>query len=323
MISLRLLFMGTPVFALPALDLINSSPHNIAAIVTQPDRLAGRGKVLRYSAVKQWAIAHRVETYQPDQLNEEAFLAWLDNLKPDLIVTVAFGRLLPGRLLKTPPLGCVNLHASHLPAYRGSAPIHRAVIEGAPYSGVSIIDLTEELDGGDVYAQEKETIFPDDTAGTLHDRLAAGGAALLLKTINALAEGTAVKTPQDSALATYAPPLGPPDEMIDWNLHAREIHNRIRGLNPWPGAYTTCKGKRVKVWKSAFTGVHEAGEKIAAPGTILGFGDGTIVVATGLGNLTLIEMQPAGKQRMQAAAFCCGYRLEPGERLGIGSPSVG
>jgi len=308
--------MGTPAFALPALDLLNSSPHNIAAIVTQPDRLSGRGQVLSYSAVKKWAVSNSIKTFQPEKLSEALFLSCLDDLKPDLIVTVAFGRLLSKYLLETPPLGCINLHASYLPAYRGAAPIHRAVIEGAEYSGVSIIDLTEELDGGDVYFQEKVAIRPDDTAGMLHDNLAASGASLLLKTINALAEGTAVKIPQDSALATYAPPLSPSDEMIDWKHRATEIHNRIRGLNPWPGAYTTFRGNRVKVWKSAMTGDQAEVKIIAAPGTILSFGDGTIEVAAGLGSLNLIDLQPAGKKQMAAAAFCCGYRLEPGDRLG-------
>lgn len=308
--------MGTPAFALPALDLLNSSPHNIAAIVTQPDRLSGRGQVLRYSAVKKWAVSNCIETFQPKKMSDDLFLSWLDDLKPDLIVTVAFGRLLSKYLLETPPLGCINLHASYLPAYRGAAPIHRAVIEGAEYSGVSIIDLTEELDGGDVYFQEKVAISPDDTAGMLHDNLAASGASLLLKTINALAEGTAVKTPQDYTLVTYAPPLSPADEMIDWNHRATEIHNRIRGLNPWPGAYTTFRGNRVKVWKSALTGDQAEVETVAAPGTILSSGDGAIEVAAGLGRLNLIDLQPAGKKKMAAAAFCCGYRLEPGDRLG-------
>ncbi len=308
--------MGTPAFALPALDLLHSSAHNIAAIVTQPDRLSGRGQVLSYSAVKKWAVNNRIETYQPEKLIKDAFLCWLDNLKPDLIVTVAFGRLLSRRLLENPSLGCINLHASYLPAYRGAAPIHRAVIEGAESSGVSIIDLTEELDGGDVYVQEKVAINPDDTAGMLHDRLAVRGAALLLKTINALAEGSAFKTPQDRTLATYAPPLSPVDEALDWNLSASELHNRVRGLSPWPGAYTTFRGKRVKVWKSILSNDDLQSNHQGAPGTILSVEKGLLEIATGKGSLFLVDLQPAGKKQMQACSFCCGYRIEPGDLLG-------
>ncbi len=314
--SLRLLFMGTPAFALPTLDLLNSSPHRLVAVVTQPDRSSGRGQAVRYSAVKKWAIKNCIETSQPEKLNDESFFCWLDNLNPDLIITVAFGRMLSKQLLGCPPLGCVNLHASYLPAYRGAAPIHRAVIDGAHYSGVSIIDLTEELDGGDIYFQEKVAINPDDTAGMLHDRLAESGAVLLLKTVNALADGSAVKIPQDGALATYAPPLTQEDEILDWHLSAPELHNRIRGLNPWPGAYTIFRGKRIKVWKSMLTAGSDQNALPAAPGTILSVAQDSLKVATGNGSLFIVDLQPAGKIKMQAASFCCGYRIMPGERLG-------
>lgn len=314
--SLKLLFMGTPAFALPALELLHNSAHTLAAVVTQPDRLSGRGQVLSYSAVKKWTINNCIETFQPEKLSKDAFLCWLDNLKPDLITTVAFGRMLSRQLLENPPLGCINLHASYLPAYRGAAPIHRAVIEGAEFSGVSIIDLTEELDGGDVYAQEKVAIGPDDTAGILHDRLAVKGASLLLKTINALADGSAVKTPQNRALVTYAPPLGPVDEVLDWNLSAVKLHNRIRGLSPWPGAHTTLRGKRVKIWESMLATATDQFSSRVIPGTILSVGKGSLEVATGQGSLFLTSLQPAGKKQMQAGSFCCGYRIEPGDRLG-------
>ena len=314
--SLKLLFMGTPAFALPALDLLHSSVHEIAAIVTQPDRLSGRGQSMRHSPVKQCAVSNRIETCQPEKLGEDVFLSWLDNLKPDLIVTVAFGRMLSNRLLKTPPLGCINLHASYLPAYRGAAPIHRAVIDGADYSGVSIIELTQEMDGGAVYLQKKVAIGPEDTAGMLHDRLSVSGAELLLETVKALSEGAAVKTPQDPALVTYAPPLSPADERLDWKLSASELHNRVRGLNPWPGAYTTFRGKRVKVWKSILLKDDDQNMDPVVPGTILSVDEGSLKVATGKGSLILTDLQPAGKKTMLAAAFCCGYRIEPGDRLG-------
>jgi methionyl-tRNA formyltransferase len=316
--GLRLLFMGTPAFALPALELLHRSAHKISAVVTQPDRISGRGQIINYSAVKKWTLSNVMEIYQPEKLSEESFIAWLGKMQPDLIVTVAFGRLLNSCLLQTPPLGCINLHASYLPAYRGAAPIHRAIMEGSHFSGVSIIDLTEELDGGDIYDQKQEPIYPDDTAGLLHDRLAVSGASLLLKTVNALADGSAVKKPQDPALVSYAPPLVPLDEIIDWNLKAEEIHNRIRGLNPWPGAYTTFRGRRLKIWKSKLAEASRQDERVVATGTVYRVNVGSIDVVTGEGLLTLVDLQPAGKKTMDASAFCCGYQLKPGDRLGDG-----
>lgn len=307
--------MGTPAFTLPSLDLLNTTEHNLCGLVTQPDRLKGRGRMLQFSPAKQWALDHNLDTCQPEKMNDPGFLLWLDKLKPDLIVTVAYGRLLTETLLNLPPLGCINLHASYLPAYRGAAPIHRAVIEGAPYSGVSIIDLTDELDGGDVYMQEKEEISFSDTTGMLHDRLAARGAALLVKTINALAEGTALKTPQDPGLVTYAPPLDRDDEKLNWNCSSLEIYNRIRGLNPWPGAYTSLRGKRIKVWKAAPPDNTNTDPGGLVPGAIIAAAEGTLTVATGDGAITLLDLQPAGKKKMDAGSFCCGYRVETGECL--------
>ena len=314
--SLKLVFMGTPAFALPSLDLLYTTHHKLCGLVTQPDRLKGRGRQMQFSPTKQWALEHNVDTCQPEKMNEPGFLLWLEKLKPDLIVTVAYGRLLTKTLLNLPPLGCINLHASYLPAHRGAAPIHRAVIEGASYSGVSIIDLTPELDGGDVYMQEKEEISFYDTAGMLHDRLAARGAALLVKTINALADGTALKTPQNPTLVTYAPPLDRDDEKLNWNCTSLEIYNRIRGLNPWPGAYTNLRGKRIKVWKAAPFDLKNAGCGAHMPGAILAAAEGTLTVATGDGAITLLDLQPAGKKKMDAGSFCCGYRVESGECLG-------
>jgi len=229
---------------------------------------------------------------------------------------VAFGMILPREVLAMPPLGCINLHASYLPAYRGAAPIHRAVMEGARCSGVSVIKLTRELDAGDVILQEKEPVSLSDTAGTLHDRLAEKGAGLLIKAVDALAEGTAEPVPQDHEQATYAPSLQPDEERLDWNLRPVELYNRIRGLNPWPGAYTTYEGKRIKVWLAEWPGEGGHNNKGAQPGTVLATGESSVTVATGYGGaLKLLELQPAGKKPMDAGSFCCGYRIEPGRRL--------
>ena len=316
--SLKLVFMGTPAFALPSLDLLDCSTHTIAALVVPPDRPVGRGRKVRLAPTREWALQHGVITIQPEKINDSIFIDWLEEINPDLIVTVAFGRLLPKAVLQMPALGCINLHASYLPAYRGSAPIHRAVIDGAPYSGVTIMHMAPELDAGDIIMQEKETISNLDTAGMLHDRLADRGAALLLKTIDALAEGSSTRVPQDHSLATYAPPLTAGDEKLDWNLGATELYNRIRGLNPWPGAYTICGGRRIKVWKAAPPEIAGQSSETTAnhkPGTILAVDEASLTIATGDGTLTLLDLQPAGKKTMDAGSFCCGYRIEPGSCL--------
>lgn len=316
--SLKLVFMGTPAFALPSLDLLDLSPHIIVALVVPPDRPVGRGRKVHLAPTREWALRRGVVTAQPDKINESIFIDWLEEINPDLIVTVAFGRLLPQTVLQLPALGCINLHASYLPAYRGSAPIHRAVIDGTPYSGVTIMHMAPELDAGDIIMQEKEPISNLDTAGMLHDRLADRGAALLLKVIDALAEGNTVRVPQDHSLATYAPPLTADDEKLDWNLGATELYNRIRGLNPWPGAYTICGDRRIKIWKAAPPEIADRSSETAAshkPGTILAVGEASLTIATGDGALTLLDLQPAGKKTMDAGSFCCGYRIEPGSCL--------
>lgn len=307
--------MGTPQFAIPSLELIKKSGHHLTGLVTQPDRAKGRGRKVTFGPAKTWALENDLEVWQPASLKDEDFLTWLREKNPDLIVTVAYGNLLNKTLLELPPLGAINLHASYLPAYRGAAPIHRAVIEGAPFSGVSIIFLTPELDGGAVIMQEKEEITLLDTAGTLHDRLALKGARLLVEAINSMAAGTYTKTAQDPKLATYASPLSRLDERLDWNDSALNLYNRIRGLNPWPGAYTLLCGQRVKVWKAAMvrSGPCHRGEK---PGTILEVGPDFLTVATGTTPITLLDLQPAGKKLMDAGSFCCGYRIEPGVLLG-------
>jgi len=314
--QLKMVFMGTPEFALPSLDLLNLSLHSLAAVVTSPDRHAGRGRRMLASPVKKWAVKNEVDLCQPEKTGESTFYSLLEQIAPDLIVTVAYGKLLPGRILSLPPLGCINLHASYLPAYRGAAPIQRAVMEGAGFSGVSVIEMTAELDAGDIIMQEKETISPYDTAGMLHDRLAVRGASLLEKAVRAIAEGRVIKQPQDHARASYAPPLTKKDEVIDWNRSPLELYNQIRGLNPKPGAHTLFKGRRLKVLRAAFPDENKAAAGKLQPGTVIAVGEKSLTVAAGAGMLTLIDLQPAGKKPMNAASFCCGYRIEPGDRLG-------
>jgi len=317
--DLNLIFMGTPDFALPSLALLSLSPHRLEALVVPPDRPAGRGGRVRYAPTKQWALEQGLSIIQPEDIsNRDDFINQLEDKAPDLIVTVAYGRILPPELLSLPPMGCINLHASYLPYYRGAAPIHRAIIDGAEYSGVTVIKMSSVLDGGDIIMREKEDISSHDTAGMLHDRLAEKGASLLLRSINAIAAGRAAAVPQDHEQATYAPPLSKDDEWIDWNRPALDIYNQIRGLNPWPGAYTTYEGRRLKVWRAArpdsqSTPIKKNHEK--KPGEILDVGEDSLTVATSDGSLTLLDLQPAGKKAMSAGSFCCGYRIEPGHCL--------
>ncbi len=310
--ALKIIFMGTPAFALPALDSLILSSHMLIALVAPPDRPYGRGEKVRPSPVKEWALKHSLELKQPEKITGASFISWVKEKAPDLIVTVAFGKILPPGLLELPSLGCINLHASYLPYYRGSAPIHRAVIDGAEYSGVSIIKMSPELDAGDIIIQEKEEISPFDTAGMLHDRLALRGASLLVKAVDALASGTAALKPQDHTRATYAPPLGREDERLDWNCPAIEIYNRIRGLNPWPGAYTVFEGKRLKVWRAVRPETGKGNHCREKPGTIMAVGEDSLTVATADVPLKVLELQPAGKKHMDAGSFCCGYRIKPG-----------
>jgi len=314
--DLKIIFMGTPDFALPSLELLSLSPHRLEALVVPPDRPVGRGGKVRYAPTKKWALEHGLTVQQPKKISDrDNFITSLEEKGPDLIVTVAFGRILPPNLLSLPPLGCINLHASYLPYYRGAAPIHRAVIDGAEYSGVTVIKMSPVLDGGDIIMREREDISPYDTAGMLHDRLAERGASLLLRAINAIAAGRATAVPQDHENATYAPPLSKDDERIDWNRPALDLYNQVRGLNPWPGAYTTFEGRRLKVWKAARPDsegpiIKKSPDK--KPGEILAVGEDSLTVATADGTLTLLDLQPAGKKTMNAGSFCCGYRIEPG-----------
>lgn len=249
--TLKLLFMGTPAFALPSLERLRQSGHRLDAVVTRPDRPRGRGGRLCFAPVKEWALRHQVAVYQPFRLKEEGFLCRLRELAPDLIVTAAYGKILPPEILALPPQGCINLHASLLPAYRGAAPIERAVMDGALLTGVTVIMMAPEMDAGDIILQEAEPVGATDTAGELHDRLAVKGAALLVRAVEELARGVARPVPQDPAGVSYAPPLRPEEERLDWRRPALFLYNQIRGMHPRPGAYTTFEGRRLKVWRAA------------------------------------------------------------------------
>ncbi len=313
MSDLRVIFMGTPDFAVPCLDKLVEEKYNVVAVVSQPDRPKGRGQKLAQSPVKEAALAYGLPVLQPEKVRESEFQAKLALLKPDLIVVVAFGQLLPKVLLDLPPLGCINVHASLLPYYRGAAPIHWAVMKGEEVTGVTTMYMDIGMDTGDMILKAEVPIGKDDTTGILHDRLKEEGAKLLSDTIKLIAAKQGKGTPQDHDKATYASMLRREIEVIDWQKSAESIHNLVRGLNPWPGSYCTYQDKPLKTWQ---TKVYDKNERTTTPGKVSKItGDG-FVVETGQGTIELLEVQPANKRRMSAKDFVCGYGITIGDILG-------
>jgi methionyl-tRNA formyltransferase len=312
MSRLRVVFMGTPDFAVPCLDRLVADGHEVAAVVTQPDRPKGRGQKLAASPVKEAAQGYGLTVLQPEKIRTAEFLAALTELAPAAIVVVAFGQFLPKAMLELPRLGCINVHASLLPRYRGAAPIHWAVMNGETVTGVTTMHMDTGMDTGDMILKAEAAIGPDDTTGEVHDVLKGLGAAVLSATLARLADGTAPRTPQDGAAATYAPLLTRAVERIDWRRPAAEVHNKVRGLSPWPGAYCLHGGRTLKVWRSELaTGVSGDGQ----PGRVLAADGAGAVIAAGAGAVRLTEVQPENRRRMGMDEFIRGYGLTAGETL--------
>ncbi|OIQ11263.1 methionyl-tRNA formyltransferase [Neomoorella thermoacetica] len=309
---MRLVFMGTPDFAVPSLQALVAAGHEFAAVITQPDRPRGRGKKLLPPPVKSTALAAGLPVRQPSDMKDREFLEDLRLLQPELIVVVAFGRILSREILDLPARGCVNLHASLLPRYRGAAPIHRAVMNGEVETGVTTMWMAPQLDAGDIILQEKLPIPPEATTGEIHDRLAEVGAGLLVHTLELIAAGRAPRLPQDEALATYAPPLKPEEEVIHWEQPAQVIYNQIRGLNPLPGAYTLRSGERLKIYGARLTDPYAIGRA----GRVVEVVREGFVVQAGTGRVLVTSVQPPGKKIMPASAYLQGYPMVPGEILG-------
>jgi len=303
--------MGTPRFALASLQLLIDRAENILGVVTQPDRPSGRGRQVVEPPVKNLAVRQGLPVYQPRKVREDQFIREVQALAPDLIVVVAFGQILPRALLDIPPLGCVNVHASLLPAYRGAAPINWALINGETVTGVAIMLLDEGMDTGDMLLQQPVAILSEDTSATLHDRLAKSGAALLGEALDQCARGGWKRMVQDHARATYAPILKKEDGRIAWSKSAREIHNQVRGMNPWPGSFTFFREKLLKIYHTDFL------EKStdAAPGKITAVSDQGIEAATASGTLLIQELQLEGKKRMPAQEFIQGQAIKAGEEF--------
>ncbi|MFI8711257.1 methionyl-tRNA formyltransferase [Brevibacillus brevis] len=311
----RILFMGTPDFAVSSLTAVLEAGYNVIGVVTQPDRPVGRKQVLTPPPVKEAALRHGLLVLQPEKIKAEEALEEVLALKPDLIITAAYGQILPKRLLDAPKYGCINVHASLLPKYRGGAPIHKSIVEGEAETGVTIMYMVEALDAGDMLSKVVVPIEERDTVGTLHDKLAAAGSELLIATVPPLLAGELVAEQQDHSAATFAPNIKRTDEKIDWSRSAEQIYNQVRGLNPWPVAFTTCEGK---IWKLWWVEKMPASGEGKEPGTIIACEEDGIVVACGSGAVKITELQPEGKKRMSALDFLrgAGSSIEIGTKVG-------
>lgn len=310
---MKILFMGTPYFAVFSLDALTEAGEDIIAVVTQTDKPQGRGYVLTPSAVKRRAQELSIPVYQPKTLRDEAFAELLSALDPEMIVVAAYGKILPENVINYPKYGCINVHGSYLPKYRGAAPMQRAIIDGEEYTGVTIMYMDVGLDTGDMLAREKIAIGPDDDFEVIHDRIGKTGAALLVKTINDIKDGRAVREKQDDSLSTYAAKISKEDRLIDFSLSAKKVHDLVRGLSPVPLAQTfTEKGRLLKIVKTAVSD-NENGN--AAPGTVVSVDGGRICVACGEGCVDILTLIPEGKSKMSAADFVRGRGISVGEVL--------
>ena len=310
---MRLVFLGTPDFAVPALRALAGAGHDIAAVLSRPDRPSGRGQKVHQTPVKQAAGALGLLVWEPEDVNSPEVLADLRQMQPDLLVVVAYGQFLGDELLAIPRYGAVNIHASLLPAYRGAAPIHRAVLNGDAESGVTIMHIDSGMDSGDIILQASAAIGPDMTTGELHDVLAVQGAELLLTAVRQISEGSAPRIRQDHRQATRAPLLKRGEEAVAWAEPAGRVHNRIRGLSPWPGAYAIWRGKRLKLLRSTEETVSP--EQAAVPGTVLRADQQGLLVACGSGAVLVSQVQPEGKAAMSGGDLVRGYHLQAGEQL--------
>lgn len=310
---MRIVFMGTPDFAVGSLQaLCESGKHEILAVVTQPDRPKGRGNKLLQTPVKEYALAQGLTVYQPQKVKTPEFVELLHELQPELIVVAAFGQFLSKEILELPKYGCINVHASLLPKYRGAAPIQYAIIKGEKESGVTIMQMDIGMDTGAMLDKVVVPIEENTTMGELHDALREQGAALLLEVIDKIATGTAVAEPQDDVQATYATLLDRSMEHIDWSKTAQEVHNLIRGFNPAPSTFTKLpNGKSLKIWGSKMTDKSSA----AAAGTVIETGKHSFFVACGEGVLEITEVQPESKKRMPAQVFLNGRGVQEGDLL--------
>lgn len=320
---MRIVFMGTPDFSVPALKALVEAGHQVIAVVTQPDKPKGRGKEVQMTPVKIQAMEYGIPVYQPAKVREASFVEVLKGLEADVYVVIAFGQILPKAVLELPKYGCINIHASLLPKYRGAAPIQWCVIDGERETGITTMMMDVGLDTGDMLEKTVIPIEEKETGGSLHDKLSLAGGALILSTLKKLEEGTLVRTPQTDEGTCYAKMLTKSLGDIDWNQDAVSIERLIRGLNPWPSAYTMWNGKTIKIWAADVIAGREAAEFLSesgvpaetgtAPGTVVCSDKRGLVVCTGGGLLSIRELQMEGKKRMDTPAFLRGYPIPAGD----------
>lgn len=312
---LRIIFMGTPVFAVPALEALIAAGHKVQCAVTMPDRPKGRGGKKTVGPVKAAALSNNIEVLEPESIRHAPFIERLKSISPDFIVVVAYGKILPVAVLNIPRYGCVNLHASLLPKYRGPSPINRAVINGDKETGVTTMLMDRGMDTGPMLLKERLLIGGSDTAEDLSKRLSSSGAALVVRTLEMMRDGLIKPEPQDESEASYAGFLKKEDGLIDWSMDAGLIKNLVRGMYPWPGAYTFHDGNFLKIHRGNAAPANDA-DKAIPPGTITDVSGGFIEVVCGKGAYNITELQMQGRKRMSSADFLKGYRLTVGDRLG-------
>lgn len=308
---MKMLFMGTPDFAVPILEALIDAGHEVVLVVTQPDKPKGRGKAVQLSPVKAAAFAHQIEVYQPKRIREPECIEYLRAYGAEIIVVAAFGQILSREILEMPAYGCINVHASLLPKYRGAAPIQWAVLNGDKTTGVTTMQMDIGIDTGDMLEKIEVPLAEDETGGSLFAKLADAGARLCVQTIAHIQDGTITRTRQEEAEATHVGMITKSMGNIDWTKPAVQIERMVRGLNPWPSAFTTLDGKTLKIWKAA---VLDGGDSAQA-GCVTAAEKQRLVVQTGEGQLALLEVQLEGKKRMEAAAFLRGYPIEKGKQL--------
>lgn len=310
---MKVIFMGTPEFSVGTLEALIEAGHEVALAVTQPDKPKGRGGKMQYTPVKEAALKHGIPVFQPKKVREPECVEELKQYNADIIVVIAFGQILPKEILEMTPFGCVNVHASLLPKYRGAAPVQWAVIDGEEVSGVTTMQMDEGLDTGDMLLKTEIRLDEKETGGSLHDKLAAAGAELCVRTLKGLEEKTVVPKPQGESPTAYARMLDKKLGNIDWSRDAESIERLVRGLNPWPSAYTNWDGKVMKIWEARAE--KRAAEAGGVPGTVISVEKDGFCVETGDGVLKVLALQIPGKKRMEADAFLRGYEIAPGTVL--------
>ena len=315
---MKIIFMGTPKIAVPALETLIQSEHQVIAVITQPDQKSGRGMNLNFSPIKEIAIQYEIPCFQPESISDEAFLDCLESLNADIYAVAAYAQKIPDRLLEMAPYGCINLHPSLLPKYRGSGPLRGPILNGDSYSGVTIMKIASAWDAGDILLQKKILLDPKETSETLEEKAAALGAEMMLETINRLAEGSLIPIPQDHSQATYLKQITKEAGIIDFNQSAIQIERQIRACIPWPSAYTWLENKTFKIWDTDISQEPEEDVDISdpVPGTVVYADKKKIHILTKEGCLVPLIVQIEGKKKMSVEEFLRGRKIEPGVRFG-------